>query len=336
MPKALKVILYVLLGLVVLLAGFLAYALLSPEPLVFYLRHTPAMNGVPEATEAQAEALAATTVESDLAYPSQYQNATFDLIYPQDTEQALPVVIWMHGGAFVAGSKESITAWGAQLAQQGYAVIAFNYELAPEAHYPAQIQQIGELVTYLQQHAADYPMLDLQRIILGGDSAGAQMMAQYIALQTNPELAQAMNISATVSPEQLKAALLYCGPYNLSLFENSDSWIMRYFINHLGMAYFGTRSWTKLPAYEQVSVVNYVTSAYPPTYITDGNSYSFPEHGEQLYEKLQAAGVTSKALIYPASYGTVTHEYQFDFKNYPEEAQTCFDQTVAFLQQLPG
>lgn len=54
------------------------------------------------------------------------------------------MVVWVHGGAFVAGNRSGVEPWAACLAARGMAVAAVEYQWAPEAHWPAQVEQIGQ------------------------------------------------------------------------------------------------------------------------------------------------------------------------------------------------
>ena len=97
------------------------------------------------------------------------------------SEAALPVVVWTHGGAFVGGSKEEIGGYVQMIADRAFAVIGIRYTLAPEGRYPTPIRQLLAALAHLQGHAARLH-LDPTRILLVGDSAGAQVTA----LVTNP------------------------------------------------------------------------------------------------------------------------------------------------------
>ncbi|MBM9834563.1 alpha/beta hydrolase fold domain-containing protein, partial [Enterococcus faecalis] len=72
------------------------------------------------------------------------------------------------------------------------AVISINYEWAPSLHYPGQVKQVAQAVDSIKADAQAYPMLDFDQLFFGGDSAGAQIAGQYVALQTNPAYAKEM------------------------------------------------------------------------------------------------------------------------------------------------
>lgn len=100
-----------------------------------------------------------------------------DLYLPESGARPLPVVVWIYGGAWRAGSKDDGQARGTLwLTQHGYAVAAFNYRLSQEAKFPAQIQDAKAAVRWLRRHAGEYG-LDGQRMAAWGASAGAHLAA---------------------------------------------------------------------------------------------------------------------------------------------------------------
>ena len=270
-------------------------------------------------------------VQTDVAYPSRYGSNTFDLYAP--AAGGGPVLFWVHGGGFIGGDKSTIRPIALRLAAKGYTVLALNYALAPETHYPAALVQLGEVYEYLRANAPQFGGADLNRVAFGGDSAGAQIALQFMLLQTNPALAAAMHWHPQVHPQTIKAAVLYCGPYDLAAFANAGSRVLRFFMHQLGWAYFGRRNWMKKPQAGQASVYDHVTAASPPTFLTDGNTFSFEAQGRALYAKLTALGVPAEGLFYRPEAGQLHHDYQFSVDAYPVQAEECYQSTLRFLQQ---
>jgi acetyl esterase/lipase len=97
-----------------------------------------------------------------------------DLYLPKGVEQKVPLVIWVHGGAWAAGSKEGCPA--VFLVGRGYAVASINYRLTGEAAFPAQIEDCKAAVRWLRAHAKDYG-LDPARFGAWGASAGGHLAA---------------------------------------------------------------------------------------------------------------------------------------------------------------
>jgi acetyl esterase/lipase len=97
-----------------------------------------------------------------------------DLYLPEYTTDALPLIVWVHGGAFRMGSKEDCpVTW---MVDRGYAVASLNYRLSQEAIFPAQIQDCKTAVRWLRAHAEDYA-LAAQHIGAWGSSAGGHLVA---------------------------------------------------------------------------------------------------------------------------------------------------------------
>ncbi|MEI0737258.1 alpha/beta hydrolase [Paenibacillus sp. JTLBN-2024] len=307
-----KILIWIVSIIVFVVAGGLLAINLSPVPFVLWLRHQPDPGPSAPAGWADYEKLA--EVHKDLEYPSAFKSNTLDIYLPKNTREKLPTILWVHGGAFVAGDKSGTSYWCTMMAGKGYAVVSMNYELAPEAKYPAPILQMGEAYEYLKSISPQFPSLDLNRLIIGGGGGRfcrRQIASQFAAIQTNPGLAGRVGIDPTVPAGTLKAALLYCGPYNVKHLANVTGNMERFFLQRLGWAYIGKRNWQERSEAEDTSTANHVTRDFPPTFITDGNSGSFEKHGKELEAKLRAANVPVTALFYPPARGVVSHEYQF-------------------------
>jgi acetyl esterase/lipase len=100
---------------------------------------------------------------------------TLDLYHPQpDATPAAPTVIWIHGGAWRAGSKSSVPIlhW----LQRGFAIASVEYRLSPEAQFPAQIHDIKAAIRFLRAQAASLK-LNPQQFVIAGASAGGHLAA---------------------------------------------------------------------------------------------------------------------------------------------------------------
>ena len=99
-----------------------------------------------------------------------------DLYRPKEREaaKALPVVIWVHGGGWLKGSKDRcLASW---LAPEGFAVASIQYRLADAAQWPAQINDCYAAVRWLRENATKYG-LDPEHIGAWGSSAGGHLVA---------------------------------------------------------------------------------------------------------------------------------------------------------------
>ena len=330
METAIYIIAAVLSAAVLALIVFLAYFSGSPMPVVKRLRsgdEEPVK--YPEGCEALKDNIC---IQKDITYNSDYGKNVLDLYLPK-SEGKYPFILWVHGGAFVAGDKAGVENWAVMLADSGYAVASMNYEWAPEAAYPAQVIQITDALKAVQKIANQNGKIDMSRTAIAGDSAGAHMAAQFVLIHTNQDFARRMNISSPLKKDALKCALLYCGPYNLQKMFGIESRTLRLFISRIGWSYLGKKNWRKSPLLDTLTVADFVTENFVPSYITDGNNFSFESHGRELGEKLRSLGVpVAERYFDKQKYGTVNHEYQMDLTQ--KNAVDCFTDTLQFLSQM--
>ena len=114
----------------------------------------------------------------DLTYVTNgHERQKLDLYLP-DAGEKLPLLIWVHGGAFRMGSKEGkdFDPVPLEYVEQGYAVASLNYRLSQHAIFPAQIEDCKAAVRWLRAHAAQF-RLDPNRFGAWGPSAGGHLVA---------------------------------------------------------------------------------------------------------------------------------------------------------------
>src|ERR1700761_445683 len=134
---------------------------------------------------------------------------------PEEALGALPVVIWIHGGAWLSGRKEDVDPYLRMIASQGYTTVSLDYSRAPEAKYPTAVQQLNAALKFLSDNAVDFNV-DPGRFVLAGDSAGAQLAAQLATAITSPLYAKQLDLVPGLTADQLSALILYCGIYDVS------------------------------------------------------------------------------------------------------------------------
>ncbi len=185
------------------------------------------------------------------AYLDVYSPEPFD-----GAERPRATVVWVHGGAWLSGSKNDIGNYARILAARGFTVVAVDYSLSPATLYPAPVAQVNAALGYLEANAARLH-IDPSRIFLAGDSAGAQIAAQLAVTVTSPEYARRMEIRPAIDRSQLRGVVLYCGVYDIHLI-NLDG-MMGYLMKQALRAYLGNRDFSRTPHFREASVVNYVT-----------------------------------------------------------------------------
>ncbi len=99
------------------------------------------------------------------------------VVQPAEAEGILPVVVYVHGGGWVIGDKETHDRLIRELAVGANAVIVFvDYERSPESRYPTAIEQSYAVAKYVAEHPAEFGA-DPNRLVIAGDSVGGNMAA---------------------------------------------------------------------------------------------------------------------------------------------------------------
>jgi acetyl esterase/lipase len=88
--------------------------------------------------------------------------------------QPLGLIVWVHGGAWRAGSRASPGLLG--LTARGWALASVDYRLSTVARFPAQIFDIKAALRYLRAHAAEYGIARAP-FVIAGSSAGGHLAA---------------------------------------------------------------------------------------------------------------------------------------------------------------
>lgn len=113
-------------------------------------------------------------------------NVDIRVVRPNGNDKKLPVIIYIHGGGWVLGGKESHDMLIRKLSICTNSVVVFPvYALSPDAAYPVAVDQIYAVLDYLYKNPQEFN-IDENRIALAGDSAGGNM-ATVTALRAKNE-----------------------------------------------------------------------------------------------------------------------------------------------------
>ncbi|SHM42300.1 alpha/beta hydrolase [Mucilaginibacter sp. OK098] len=104
------------------------------------------------------------------------------LIYNADRDNLKPVLIYFHGGNWIAGSLNTSDSVCRTLAEgSNYVVISVDYALAPEHSFPIPLYQGLEVIDWIKKQGFYYG-INRQKIVIGGDNAGGNIAAGLIHL----------------------------------------------------------------------------------------------------------------------------------------------------------
>lgn len=246
--------------------------------------------------------------------PNGYRAVQMDVYVPSNRDGLVPCVVWIHGGAWLFGTRERPPEyWPAAslfsaCIDAGIAVASIDYRHSREESYPAQLHDAKAAVRYIREFAADLG-IDGDRIAVWGESAGGHLAA-LLALVTDPELEGREGI---VGPSSAVSAVV-------DFYGVSDVNTLPPFLDSFPPAWVEEleRAGQGMPpepidvlvanspmpdARREVSPIAHVTAAAPPFLLIHGEADGLVPIGqsEQLHATLLAAGVSSRFIRVPGA-----------------------------------
>ncbi|MBR2967679.1 MAG: alpha/beta hydrolase fold domain-containing protein [Clostridia bacterium] len=157
-------------------------------------------------------------ITKDVLYSdSDIKTCKMDCYYVPKHTGLYPVLLYIHGGGFVAGDKEYRKALCTWYAVDGLFVVNVNYGLSPDCHYPTPITHLVAALNWIVKFAKIL-RLDLDKIIVGGDSAGAYYAAMLATICNNQELQKVFKVKPRAT---FAATILNCGLYDIDMAINN-------------------------------------------------------------------------------------------------------------------
>ncbi len=217
-----------------------------------------------------------------------------DLLLPEEPkgDAPLPVVVWIHGGAWRGGDKRGGIRQLADLVASGnYAGVSVAYRLSAEAVWPAQIHDCKAAIRWIRAHAEKHN-LDPQRIGVWGSSAGGHLVAmlgtsanvQQLEGDLGPHTDQKSTVRCVVDffgPSELLSMGQYPSRIDHDAAESPESRLV------------GGPLQERKEAARNASPITYVSGDDPPFLIVHGTEDpAVPfNQSERLEAALRAAGV---------------------------------------------
>jgi len=123
-------------------------------------------------------------VTKDVSYGTHERQVLDVYSRHEDKGSGRPVLVYVHGGGFVRGAKDSdqtpyFANLGSWAVQQGWVGVTMNYRLAPEFGFPAGAEDVAAVITWVVDNIAAYGG-DPSKIFLCGQSAGSMHVADYV------------------------------------------------------------------------------------------------------------------------------------------------------------
>ena len=243
-----------------------------------------------------------------------------DIYYPESwVDESYPVIVSIHGGGWFYGDKKLYSLYTKYLASKGFAVVNFNYRLAPEYPYPCGFLDCCRLMDFLAREAEKY-RLDLSRLYMVGDSAGAQLVSQYSVFATSAEYrALFEEAKALTAPVPVKVAL-NCGVFEL--YGREDS---RASENYL------PEEMTEKLTESIMHVLDYLNCDFPETFLMTSVNDSLLPASFVLKEKLEECGVSYEYHEYGQTNPADAHVFHVNLRS--EEGLRCNEEELQFFRK---
>ncbi|WP_143546845.1 alpha/beta hydrolase [Rhodococcus sp. 06-235-1A] len=316
-------------GGAVLISALMITLAASPAPVVRALQDFADSNSFESRTPMSTTIFAGAGLTSDIEYGSTLPNSYLD-VYIADNDRSVsrPTYVMVHGGGWVAGDKADgdpgsstgspyFAAGAGPVLGAGYNLVSVNYAFAPEYRFPTQTRQLGEALQFLNANSDRYG-LDMSRIVLAGSSAGGQIVGSYANVQTNPEYARAVGIEPTIDRSALKAMV-----FDSALLDVGRAGTPQSPSPSNGFGYeLGARSYldtTDAESLALANVVDHATSDFPPSFIADGNTGTFPDQAAELSATLDRVGVENRLNLYSRNEATLDHAFMVTGSRWTEE-----------------
>ena len=231
-------------------------------------------------------------------------------VFLRATGSNWPLIVWVHGGAWLEGSKESPPAL--RFLRDGYAVASINYRLSQHAIFPAQIQDCKAAIRWLRANAKRFGY-DAGHIGVWGGSAGGHLVA---LLGTSGGVKEFAAVGAnTNTSDRVQCVVDFFGPTDLTLMAKqapADSAIEHDAPNSPESKLLGGPVQQRQELARTANPITYVTSDDPPFLILHGDKDNVVPIGqsELLQAALKKAGVDSTFFVVKGA--------GHDFRNRPD------------------
>ena len=275
--------------------------------------------------------------QCDIPYDSEIPERMLDIYRPVNSkDKKLPVVMYVHGGAFCAMSKDTHWVMARNFARAGYIVVNINYRLAPKNPYPAGLEDVCTAWKWLYENI-DSIGGDAEKVIVAGESAGANLT---LALALACTLPRTENFAREIYDLKFipKAILPMCGIFEVRnperfLKHRQNPFRFLAFRNVLDIQqkYVQHEITDQIDFVDPLLMIEELEEVFPlslpPTFLSVGTWDPLVEDTKRLYEALKKRRQIVEVRYYPKE----VHAFQALL--FRKQARMCLKEMFVFLEE---
>jgi acetyl esterase/lipase len=256
---------------------------------------------------------------NDIAYGPDPKWNLLDVTLPAHATGKLPVIINVHGGGWFYGTKETYQFYCMGLARRGFAVVSFNYRVAPIARYPQELDDVNAAAHWVADpdNAQKYHF-DLNNVFFVGDSAGGQLEMQYMACLFNAKYRAFFGYS--VPQFTVRAVADNCGASFITLPGMVSGVVSAYFTPQVLADH-----------HEDLQYEKYLTGHIPPVFIMTASNDAVRDCSVRLDGYMIGRSLTHVFRSYGSDQNPRYHVFHVSQKD--QLAEQCNDDEMAFFRK---
>lgn len=264
----------------------------------------------------------------NIAYGEYGRYNLLDVYHTKDVTSPQKTIIDIHGGGWTYGDKDVYQYYCMDMAQRGFTVVNFSYRLSPENPFPAALEDINAAFKWVADNADAYN-IDLDKLCVTGDSAGAQLASQYLSLLTNSAYRRLFSMQIPYDRIKIKAVALNCGCYDMKGRIGEGAGQDEPFMAYIDKALTSERELTL----ERIDVMKYINADFPPAFIMTAAYDFLKDFAQPMCDFLKEKGVVCVCRIYGEAQDTYMG-HVFHLNQRLKEAKICNDEECSFFDRI--
>lgn len=261
-------------------------------------------------------------VKENIQYGKDEFDNVFDVYYPESCQdKKLPTILHIHGGGYVAGSKEQRERYCMLLAKKGYCVINIEYSNAKKFGFPGPVKDAYELFNYIEKDENVSEHIDFDNFFLSGDSVGAHVATLIANAQTNPEFKKELGVE---DGPQIKGCLL-TSP-SLKMFDFKSKCLENMFKESV-LCENNTEEMVKM-----VDMTTNLSAKFPPTIMISAGNDFLKKHADKFCETATELQIPTEHYVFTSA-KHLLHDFTI---NYPhlKEGQFALNRFDDFIKNV--